>query len=165
MITKQCASYIKLLKYISVLHLHSDSRRVSYSFSPKHTTSFELVLNHNIYCSVKIPETLTSLQVPFTSTFPSGQVHLAPVGLSKHMKSQDILKHGFGPVEKTKAFNKKDFFLFVKKKKMQLFFFRVIPFMCWRVLFLEVQHMNNFTSASSHWIIKNWELCKEIPLV
>lgn len=50
--------------------------------------------------TVKIPETLTSLQVPFTSTFPSGQVHLAPVGLSKHMKSQDILEHGLGPVEK-----------------------------------------------------------------
>lgn len=47
-----------------------------------------------------IPETLTSLQVPFTSTFPSGQVHLAPVGLSKHMKSQDILEHGLGPVDK-----------------------------------------------------------------
>lgn len=43
---------------------------------------------------------MASLQVPLTSTFPSGQVHLAPVGLSRHMKSQDILRHGFEAVER-----------------------------------------------------------------
>ena len=47
-----------------------------------------------------LPDVLTSLQVPLTSTFPSGQAHLAPVGLSRHMKSQDILTHGFDAVEK-----------------------------------------------------------------
>lgn len=51
---------------------------------------------------VSLPEVLTSLQLPLTSTFPSGQVHLAPVGLSKHMKSQDILRQGFEAVEKDK---------------------------------------------------------------
>lgn len=43
---------------------------------------------------------LTSVQVPLTSNFPSGQVHLAPVGLSRQMKSQDILWHGFDAVQK-----------------------------------------------------------------
>lgn len=51
---------------------------------------------------VDLPETMTSVQVPLTSTFPSGQVHLAPVGLRRHMKSQDILRHGFDAVEKAK---------------------------------------------------------------
>lgn len=50
---------------------------------------------------------MASLQVPLTSTFPSGQVHLAPVGLSKHMKSQDILRHGFEAVEKVGEKKKK----------------------------------------------------------
>lgn len=45
---------------------------------------------------------MASVQVPLTSTFPSGQVHLAPVGLSRHIKSQDILRHGFDAVEKVK---------------------------------------------------------------
>lgn len=46
---------------------------------------------------------MASVQVPLTSTFPSGQVHLAPVGLSRHMKSQDILRHGFDAAEKVKT--------------------------------------------------------------
>lgn len=37
---------------------------------------------------------MASAQVPLSSTLPSGQVHLAPVGLSRHMKSQVILRHG-----------------------------------------------------------------------
>lgn len=45
-----------------------------------------------------LPEMLTSLQVPLTRTLPSGHVHVAPVGFSKHMKSQDILRHGFDAV-------------------------------------------------------------------
>lgn len=49
---------------------------------------------------VDLPEIMASVQVPLTSTFPSGQVHLAPVGLRRHMKSQDILRHGFDAVEK-----------------------------------------------------------------
>ena len=56
---------------------------------------------------VTLPEMMASLQVPLTSTFPSGQVHLAPVGLSRHMKSQDILRHGFDAVEKVKEKNKR----------------------------------------------------------
>lgn len=52
---------------------------------------------------VGLPEMMASVQVPLTSTFPSGQVHLAPVGLSRHMKSQDILRHGFDAVEKVKT--------------------------------------------------------------
>lgn len=47
-----------------------------------------------------LPETMTSAQVPLSSTLPSGQVHLAPVGLSRHMKSQDILRHGFDAAER-----------------------------------------------------------------
>lgn len=46
-----------------------------------------------------LPETTASAQVPLTSTLPSGQVHLAPAGLRRHMKSQDILRHGFDAVE------------------------------------------------------------------
>lgn len=49
-----------------------------------------------------LPDMLTSLQVPLRRTFPSGQVHLAPTGLSRHMKSQDILRHGFDAVKKKK---------------------------------------------------------------
>lgn len=49
---------------------------------------------------------MVSVQVPLTSTFPSGQVHLAPVGLSRHMKSQDILRQGFGAVERVKPKHK-----------------------------------------------------------
>lgn len=57
--------------------------------------------------NVSLPDVLTSLQVPLTRTFPSGQVHLAPVGLSRHIKSQDILKHGLDALErKSKKANK-----------------------------------------------------------
>lgn len=45
---------------------------------------------------------MASLQVPLTSTFPSGQVQLAPAGLSRHMKSHVILRQGFDAVEKVK---------------------------------------------------------------
>lgn len=47
-----------------------------------------------------LPETMASVQVPLIRTLPSGQVHLAPAGLRRHMKSQDILRHGFDAVEK-----------------------------------------------------------------
>lgn len=50
-----------------------------------------------------LPEMTESAQVPLTSTFPSGQVHLAPVGLSRHMKSQVILRHGLGAAERVRA--------------------------------------------------------------
>lgn len=50
-----------------------------------------------------LPEMTESAQVPLTSTLPSGQVHLAPVGLSRHMKSQDILRHGLGAAERARA--------------------------------------------------------------
>lgn len=49
---------------------------------------------------IGLPETIASAQVPLSSTLPSGQVHLAPVGLRRHMKSQDILRHGFDAVER-----------------------------------------------------------------
>lgn len=49
---------------------------------------------------IALPETIASTQVPFSSTLPSGHVHLAPVGLRRHINSQDILKHGFDAVER-----------------------------------------------------------------
>lgn len=69
---------------------------------------------------VNLPEVLTSLHVPLSNTLPSGQIHLAPVGLSRHMNSQDILRHGFDTVEAEReriiwlAFDRK--YLFVNRK-------------------------------------------------
>lgn len=67
-----------------------------------HTTMSHLKLCQES-ARVGLPEMMASEQVPLTSTFPSGQIHLAPVGLSRHMKSQDILRHGFEAVEKVKT--------------------------------------------------------------
>lgn len=47
------------------------------------------------------PETLGSIQEPLTKVFPSGQIQLAPVGLSKHIKSQIILRQGLATENKT----------------------------------------------------------------
>lgn len=46
---------------------------------------------------------MASEQLPLTRTFPSGQIHLAPIGLSRHIKSQNILRHGFEAVQKVKT--------------------------------------------------------------
>lgn len=59
-------------------------------------------------CKRYLPEMMVSLQVPLTSTFPSGQVHLAPVGFRRHMKSQDILRQGFEAVKKEKKKSQED---------------------------------------------------------
>lgn len=50
-----------------------------------------------------LPDMLTSLQVLFSSTFPSGQMHRAPDGFSRHMKSHVILRHGLVAAERKES--------------------------------------------------------------
>lgn len=63
----------------------------------------QYIYNTHTHLDSGLPEMTESAQVPLTSTFPSGQVHLAPVGLSRHMKSQVILRHGLGAAERARA--------------------------------------------------------------
>lgn len=111
-----------------------------------------------------LPEIMASAQVPLTSTFPSGQVHLAPVGLSRHMKSQGILRHGLDAVETVKPSQEDNLSGWPQMRKTPLFvkcylfltskavYFSCFNFCVERCCFLEAyrgtgySHTNNFTS-------------------
>lgn len=71
-----------------------------------------------------LPEMLTSLQEPLISTFPSGQVQVAPIGFSRHMKSQFILRHGLTAATRQEANGSRSFNTAIKQNTfMSLLFF------------------------------------------